>query len=688
MNRNRIISAFSSLLPSVGGALGWVFLALLLCLSACSEHEGTGDDIDVPTVPVKLIVALPQRIVGTKKPATRMTEEVVQEGQDAENFRGIDDVRMLCFKTYPTENSYKSGQIIQMNSLANDAVHENSDEDYTVNQDVEVPVGTTHFSFYGRAADAPRTHEERMHFGIIETVGLNRSSYNGNNGIRFRPVPICNSTEPCGGSPAGQALLGLLNDLVTMRSTEPAPEDRWSTAGNMYLEESFKTISAMRTLSSFSVQYVLGKVWMVLNMMKDGMPGYELCSMLIQKIEDSCGEVPDPKSDKIVLDERFQGFPDDIHLPAGAARVFLNTETWRFEEPAVQAYGKKLDVAAMSDYAYPMNLHYQVISDLVASDSLVLPETLAAIAEQQAGEGTGGDNQNPTGGDNQNPTSGDNQNPTGGDDQNPTGDGSGDQTGSEETNSQYQGWQNLLDSVYVDASPVVKGSTQSVAMVQQIQYAVGQLALRARLENGTLYDARGKAVDVSNGFTLKGYIIGGQREVDYAFQPVEGSREYAIYDTDINGGPQLLKRNSWTKFNYILGLSTAHDGKVYLAMELVNNGDDFQGADGIILHGATFYLTASMVPSEGTNYNAGTIDQIFRKDHATEVNLKVMNGWPDKDGDGKPDPDLDQYGNPKPPSGLATATYGVPDILVPHSSFGLSVDLIWREGMTFEDVPL
>ena len=568
-----------------------------------------------------------------------MTEEVVQEGQDAESFRGIDDVRMLCFKTYPTENSYKSGQIIQMNSLANDAINENSDEDYTVNQDVEVPVGTTHFSFYGRAADAPRTHEERMHFGIIEAVGLNRSSYNGNSGIRFRPVPICNSTEPCGGSPAGQALLGLLNDLVTMRSTEPAPEDRWSTAGNMYLEESFKTISAMKTLSSFSVQYVLGKVWMVLNMMKDGMPGYELCSMLIQKIEDSCGEVPDPKSDKIVLDERFQGFPDDIHLPAGAARVFLNTETWRFEEPAVQAYGKKLDVAAMSDYAYPMNLHYQVIQ----------AEFEAPAARTYV-------------------------------------DGSGDQTGSEETNSQYQGWQHLLDSVYVDASPVVKGSTQSVAMVQQIQYAVGQLALRARLENGTLYDARGKAVDVSNGFTLKGYIIGGQREVDYAFQPVEGSREYAIYDTDINGGPQLLKRNTWTKYNYILGLSTAHDGKVYLAMELVNNGDDFQGADGIILHGATFYLTASMVPSEGTNYNAGTIDQIFRKDHATEVNLKVMNGWPDKDGDGKPDPDLDQYGNPKPPSGLATATYGVPDILVPHSSFGLSVDLIWREGISFNNI--
>ena len=571
-----------------------------------------------------------------------MTEEVVQEGQNAESFRGIDDVRMLCFTAYPTENSYKTGQIIQMNELANDAVHVNSDEDYTVNQDVKVPVGTTHFSFYGRAADAPQTHEERMHYGIIETVGLNRSSYNGNSGIRFRPVPICNSTEPCGGSAAGQALLDLLNDLITTQSTDAAPENRWATATNIHLEESYKTISSLKTLSSFSVQYVLGKVWMVLNLVRQGMPSYELALMLIQKIEDSCGEVPDPKSDKIVLDARYQGFPDDIHLPAGAARVTLNTETGRFEEPAVQAYGKKLDVATMSDYAYPMNLYYQIISDLVASDELVLPETLAATAEQQAG--------------------------------------------AEETSNQYKGWQHLLDSVYVDASPVVTGTTQSVAMVQQIQYAVGQLALRARLESGTLYDAHGKAVDVSNGFTLKGYIIGGQREVDYAFQPVEGSREYAIYDTDINGGPQLLKNNSWTKYNYILGLGTGHDDKVYMAMELVNNGDAFQGADGVIVHGATFYLTASMVPSEGQNYSAGTLDQIFRKDHATEVNLKVMNGWPDKDGDGKPDPDLDEKGNPKPLTGLATATYGLPDINVYQFSLGLSVNLSWREGMTFEDI--
>ena len=668
MNRNYIISALSHLFPSLTGGVRCGSVLLLLLFSACSDHEGGGDD--VPTVPVKLTVALPQRIVGTgtKNVPTRMTEDVVQEGQDAASFRGIDDVHMFCFTSYPTRTSDKTGSIIRLNALANDAIDETSEEDFTVNHNVQVPVGTTHFTFYGRAADAPQTHEERMHYGTMEVVGLSTAAYNGNSGIRFRPVSICNSTESCGGSAKGQALLGLLNDLVATQSSEAAPENSWATATNVMLQDSYKLLTGLKALSSFSVQYVLGKVWMELNKVNIMAPGYGLASMLIQKIENSCATAPAPSDEQIVLQDTYQGFPADLHLPAGAARVTYNNETGRFEEPAVQAYGKKLDIAAMSDYAYPMNLQYQVISELVASDELVLDEYLESVAREQAGQGT-------TGG---NGTTG-NTNPDGSTAGNDPTAGNG-QTG-------YQGWRQLIDDIYAGASTVVTPTTQSVAMVQQLQYAVGKLSLRAGIESGTLYDAHGKEVDVTNGFTLKGYIVGGQREVDYDFQPVEGSREYAIYDTDINGGPQLLKQSHWTGYNYILGLSTAHDGNVYLAMELENNGEAFQGADGVIVHGATFYLVARMVPSEGTNYSAGNLDQIFRKDHSTTVSLKIMNGWPDKNNDGLPDPDLDEHGNQKPPSGLATATYGLPDIQVPPVSFGLSVDLNWKEGMTW-NVPL
>ena len=164
------------------------FLTMLLAvclygaLTACTEHDGPSPD-DEKSVDVKLTFALPQRIVGTLDPKdTRMTGEVVQESEDAAGFRGIDDVHMFCFGTYPTASSRKLGEIIEINSLANDAIHRDSEEDYTVNHNVSIPVGTTHFTFYARASDAPSTHEERMHYGTMEAVGLRRGEYNGNGG--------------------------------------------------------------------------------------------------------------------------------------------------------------------------------------------------------------------------------------------------------------------------------------------------------------------------------------------------------------------------------------------------------------------------------------------------------------------------------------------------------------------------
>ena len=70
------------------------------------------------------------------------------------------------------------------------------------------------------------------------------------------------------------------------------------------------------------------------------------------------------------------------------------------------------------------------------------------------------------------------------------------------------------------------------------------------------------------------------------------------------------------------------------------------------------------------------------------MNLTILNGWKDLDGDGIPDPDLDGHGNPKPLSGLATATYGMPNMEIPHPEIGVSVDLSWKEGINFSEIEL
>lgn len=588
---------------------------VLLSLTACTQDEDSSEPAQT-VVKAQLSFSLPSRITGKKRPVTRMTPDVVQETGKDEDFRGIEDVRMCCFDQYPTATSNSLGRVIEMNPKSEEVAEGVTQDDYSLCQEISIPVGTSHFSFYATAVEdsvIDDEYERYMHFGLIESVGIGKNSYNGNSGIRFRPVPICKSTALLGGSKRGQDLLQLLNDLMTITVSEPAPNDKWATAGNLWLNEAYERMKLLTTLSSPNVQAMLGFINKIIHQEVPDNQGAQLVDAISKKIADCCKTAPDPESDQISLRDSLMGFPDDIHIPAGAARIKWNETLGRFEVPDAHEYSADLNVTSVNDYVYPISLQYQVFSDILASDSLVLFTEVEGQADTLS--------------------------------------------------TQYQKWDNLLDSAYADGKKVVQPSTQSVAMVKQVQYSVGRLALSTRFTTDNVYDAAGKYVNTADGqFTLKGYIIGGQREVDYNFQPVEGSRTYAIYDTDINGGPQALRRHYFTTPDYILGLGTKADKNIYMALEIVNNGPAFQGDDGLIVTGATFYLVANMVPAESTNYSSGSLDQIFSKDRATQVRITI--------------------------NSLQTATYGLPNLDIPRPTLGLSVNLRWEEGLWFDDVEL
>ena len=542
-------------------------------------------------------------------------------GKGDDVFRGIDNVHLLCYDQYPTETSTKLGGIVDIKTsgeLVNDTV---TQDDYALSQGISIPVGTSYFGFYASASEDTETpmtlHERRMHFGVIETVGLDKNTYQDNSGIRFRPVQICNSTDVLGGSVIGHDLLNLLNDLMNITGTEEAPNDKWETAGNIYLNETYQKMTQLTTLSSYNVQTMLGTVVKVINQEAVDEQGSQLVAAITAKIAECCVTDPDIAAGTLVLKDSLQGFPDDIHLPAGSARIKWNKEKEEFEVPDVQAYGNDLNVTSVNDYVYPMNLRYQVFSNILASEELVIMSGTDEEGRPVAPDSI-----------------------------------------------QYKDWNDVITNGYADAGNVVQPTTQSVAMVKQVEYSVGRLAIRSRIGiEKSICDANGAVVSVTdNSFTLKGYIVGGQREVDYDFQPVMSSRTYAIYDTDLNGGVQLLKRYYYTEPDYILGLGTPANNTILVALELVNNGPAFQGADGLIATGATFYVVANMNPQEGTNYSSGILDKIFSKDRATQVNITI--------------------------NSLANATYGLPNLEIPRPTLGVSVNLAWGEGLWFDDVPL
>ena len=600
----------------------WISLMGLILLTGCAKD----DDSNKPLQMVKAQFGFALPLKGTKlKNTTRMEGDVVQT--DNSFFRGVDNVHLLCFSTGnsdPSANDSKIGDIIEISSSSEDITPSPANVDYSQCQEIRIPVSTDHFSFYATAAlNTPlSTHEDKMRYGIIEKVGLSKGSYEDNSTIRFRPVPICTSDAPMGGSTKGQALLTLLNELMDIAVDDvDAPNDKWSTTNSLYLNEAYQRMMQFTTLSTYNVELMLASVnrmaYWVVNADEMTVPdtqGMELAYAIIQKIADCCTNIPSYDDEIIELKEEYQGFPEDLGLPAGSARVEWDAEQGKYVIPETHAYGTTINVSSLSDYVYPMSLEYQVISDILASNELIIqpdPEN------------------NP-----------------------------------DEYNT-FDDWSAVINEYNEkNSGKRVENSTQSVVMVNKVDYAVGRMAIKVRLDNsegGIIRDANGQEVNITNGLRLKGIIVGGQREVDYDFQPVAGSKTYAIYDSYLNGGMLDVINQYYTNpADYILGLGTEANATINVALELVNNCADFQGADGLIAHGATFYLVATLDPNQ--RVNTTDVNKIFDRDYATDVNISIKS--------------------------LASATYGLPNLDLPHPSVGISVNLHWEDGLWFPDVPL
>lgn len=583
----------------------------LVLLTACTHQDDDGDK-PIQLVKTQFNFSLPlkhAKLMGR----TRMEGDVVQKDGTQEEFREMTDVRLLCFNTssVPSQSASKIGNIIEIKTDGSDVNDDVTEEDYSLCQEITIPVTTSYFGFYARAKDAPVTHEDKMKYGVIETVGLGKTSYQDNSSVRFRPVPICTSENSFGGSAIGPRLLDLLNDLMSTSVAGDAPNDKWATTENLYLNEAYQRMTELKALSSEHVQIMLAAINRMVNYQPPypyDNPATELAAAISAKIASCCTEAPAADAEIIELKEEYLGFPDDLHLPAGSARVEWDADQGKFVVPDAHSYGTTIHVASLNHYVYPMNLQYQIFSDILASDNLVIQS-----------------------------------------DENPG-----------TVANQYDDWDDLINNGYTGAAKSVQQTTQSVAMVKQVEYAVGRMSLKTRLASSeNIYDAKNQLVDVENGFTLKGYVIGGQREVDYNFQPVADSKTYAIYDSYLNGGTQSVKRHVWTDPDYILGLGTDSNQKINLALELVNDGDDFQGADGVIAHGATFYLVAELDPTQDMTTE---LNKIFDRDYATQVNLTIKS--------------------------LANATYGLPDLDIPHPTVGVSVNLAWEEGLWYDDIEL
>lgn len=235
----------------------------------------------------------------------------------------------------------------------------------------------------------------------------------------------------------------------------------------------------------------------------------------------------------------------------------------------------------------------------------------------------------------------------------------------------------------------VKTTTRSVAVKNNINYGVAMLCTKVTYDDSlgdNFEDNRPTAEGVKiaendiKHLTLTGVLIGGQyQNVGWNFirtDETEANKNFVIFDNQIPNGA-IPTPNSTPNYTLVFDNYSAENSSVRVALEFTNNSDkDIYGIGGMIPKGGVFYLAGVLDLSANTETitwpdyyaippytSAGGTDttqkRIFIQDYLTTATFKIGR------------------------TSLQNAYTTIPDLRASQISLGLSVDLNWRSGLTF-----
>ncbi len=622
--------------------VGAIALLGMVGFTACSSSDETALDptpsYEGESVKTQFTISLPENI------KMRQASATVQET----GFRGIDNIKLVPYSLGTaaaagvTNSSTANANLFALSALTD---FDNANSNSKVYADVNLTIGTSNFLFYGKAVDntagaAIESAADKFKFGALTVNGLTEGAKPTLSSVEFTPVQIYGDgtaaeiTAINAGKTVGTNLVAALNAVADATPTTKLSDTTQPKFKEVTAEQS-ATINALwnnfkkiTTGSSKNIEWVFKELYMNL----DGLStqaaqatvpdGYKMAVAIRTAIETYCTtSATSGVTTAVTLKTDYTGYPASVNLPDGAVRVSYDATTNKFKAVEDMSYSS-MNVASLESYVYPANLQYFVNSPVKVSNNV------------------------------QSPNYGDNS------------------------------WNTIL-GLYNGTA--VTADTRSVAITNQVQYGVARLDA---LVNGLLptgddnkyYDYAGNEVDVTNGFQLTGILVGSQKSVGWNYV-TKGTTAYTIYDKTMNGttaASMTVKREQPTTKNYTLVLQTGEadqDKTVNVALEFINNCPDFVGADGeIIPNGATFYLVGTLKTSEATNKDetdvAAAKDRVFTQDFKTIANFTIKQGTKTPPAPGNSE-------------GLGTATKGLPDLRTPIMELGLSVDLEWQPGLTF-----
>ena len=623
---------------------------------ACSSSDDVTDAPVNPTYDgksVKTQFAINIATPGSKN-QTRMTSDNTQ--MSGSKFLGMQNIYLFPLTLEssggPTSSTNVSS-IIPLGSIDanNNNMHidgsDNVEKDYKVYNDVNVAVGTNNFLFYG---EGPSGTDMNSNFekGKL-TANVNGKSSVGN--INFKPVQIAAQNTY---SSIQDEFVSYLNGIVKASYTDGTNTTNWNNMGDnltgdmAVLKGAYENFIKLKAGSAVAILASVQSLYNIVKPISDktSSDAKDLANVICTKILNTDGaniklKVSSETSDPTYIlsydssEKNYTEFPETQGLPQGAMILeYSSTSTPAFSYKATSAnIGTTDNNINVDNIVYPACIEYFVNTPLKATNSDVITW--------------------------------------------PT-------TASSWDSDSWNSW-----------GDVVLPSTRTIALQNTINYGVSSLktTIKAVTETGLLEDNQkhfyndleNQQVAVGKGFTVTGILIGGQpAQVEWNFLSSSDNFNNTVFDRsmpkDENRNIAVIAKNysndneTSTPFytlllDNMLSGDNATQKDVNFAIELKNTSNtDFYGVDGVVAAGQKFYLVGKMSVGDSQTITFPTDNdyrfpgkdtkRIFVQDYTTNLNVTFKS--------------------------LKNAYVTIPDLRASNLQLGLSVDLTWQSGLTYD----
>ena len=627
----------------------------LLGLASCTEPQEVNPNFNPETNEVKTAFAF--NIM-----TNAQTKATANDVQETGNFLGMTNMYVYAFAGIPA-NASATATSYSLGSLSVDEIGNTTAKPSSKIYNLAIKTGTDNMIFYGKANST---------YGDITAPTLTASTTLGND-ANWALVSILGSNDFT--TPAGQ-IAAKLNAIITTdwKNVVTFFKDNTthaSIADYQALIELYNNLTVIKTgeIRQGSGQGVCAMVKDMYNALKmfagtastngftDNGTTYKSPKVIAQAIVDAIGNNFTVNTDAtsgvvtVTLGGTLDNFPTSLGLPAGAAQLAWNATNSAFEYATAPGAFNNTTVSAITKFMKPAALYYWVDSPILVSsyENLTAEDYPKTTRTWSAGASDWNANSNAN-------------------------------------------W----------AVGAVTAETRGVALKNNIQYATAMLKSTVQyVQNGTgtfmLSDNRKKFMpleedqtfDITQSpFEFKGIIIGGQpQQVGWNWIPktAASANTYVIYDVTDNTQkvlPTATGSQSSPLYTLVLDNYTAttadapNQADIAVAIELVNKtGKNFWGKENMIPIDGTFYLVGTLKAADLANVTTWTknkdtrvphltetdfVPRIFMQDYVTVANFKIDE------------------------NSLKNAYSTIPDLRSTMMTFGISVDLQWLAGGTFD----